>query len=251
MKEKKFKLNFTESQAKALLEKKGVIDRLIGGDQSEISPNYCDLVRLYLLVRERKPFTILEFGSGFSTIVMAYALKQNWDDYLAISTPLRYEKPSIVSVETTEIWKDNTCNKIERTGLSDFSKITFSTVYIAEFQGQICHFYDELPDIVPDFVYLDGPDPINVEGNIQGISFKNPRRTVMSGDILKYESTLLPGFFMVIDGRTNNARFLQRMLKRPFEVHYYEDMDITTFELTEPRLGKKNIFGLEAYSGKF
>jgi predicted O-methyltransferase YrrM len=81
---------FTESQAKDLLEKYGVIDRLVQGNQKEISANYSDLAHLYLVVRERKPFSILEFGSGFSTIVMAYALKQNWDEYHAIAASPQY-----------------------------------------------------------------------------------------------------------------------------------------------------------------
>lgn len=154
-----------------------------------------------------------------------------------------------MSLESAEKWRDNTIAKVEAAALSEFSEIAVSTVTVAEHRGQLCHFYDELPDVVPDFVYLDGPDPATVEGSINGLSFQNPKRTVMSSDILKYESTLLPGFFMIVDGRTNNARFLQRMLTREYTIQYYEGGDVTTFELTEPRLGRKNIFGWEAYSG--
>jgi hypothetical protein len=71
----------------------------------------------------------------------------------------------------------------------------------------------------------------------------------MSGDLLKYESTLVPGFFMILDGRNNNARFLERMVTRDYIVQHHESADVTTFELTEARLGQKNIFGWEAYSG--
>ena len=44
---------------------------------------------------------------------------------------------------------------------------------------------------------------------------------------------------MIVDGRTNNARFMQKMLKRSYEVRYHEGADVTTFELNETRLGKK------------
>ncbi len=243
--------NITEDEAWQFFEKLGIITILNQGLEEEIVPKWDDLVRLYFLVRERKPYEILEFGSGFSTILMAYALKQNWEEYcnnFSCNEKNRYEQPRIISIESSEIWRNNTQSKIENIGLSDFSKIVFSSVSIAEYQGQICHFYDQLPDVVPDFVYLDGPDPSTVQGNIHGISFQNPKRTVMSGDILKYESTLLPGFFMIIDGRTNNARFLQRMLRRQYSVQYHEGADVTTFELDEPRLGRKNIFGWEAYN---
>ena len=156
----------------------------------------------------------------------------------------------MVSIESSEKWMKNTKEKIKNAGLENFADVVFSKVKIAEYEGQICHFYDNLPDVVPDFVYLDGPDPSTVEGNISGLSFQNPKRTVMSGDILKYESTLLPGFFMIVDGRTNNARFLERMLKRTYDVQYHEGADVTTFELNEPRLGGENIFGWEAYAAK-
>ena len=223
------------------------------GDKVELPPKWGDLARLHKLVRERKPFQILEFGSGFSTIVMACALKQNYEEYLEIladrQSDRHYGQPNVVSVESSEKWQKNTRVKIDKAELSDYSKIVFSRVSMAEYQGQLCHFYDELPDVVPDFVYLDGPDPATVEGSINGLSFRNPKRTVMSADIIKYESTLLPGFFMIVDGRTNNARFLKRMLRRSYEVRYYPEADVTTFELEESRLGLKNIFGHEAYKG--
>jgi hypothetical protein len=239
----------TEAEGKSLLDKHGVADLLLEGSNSEIKPKWDDLARLYMLVRERKPFQVLEFGSGFSTIVMACALKQNWGDYLDCRPigPM-WPQPCIVSIESSEEWMENTRQKVEKAGLAEFAKIIFSTTTIGEHQGQVCHFYDELPDVVPDFVYLDGPDPSTVQGSINGLSFKNPKRTVMSGDILKYESTLLPGFFMIVDGRTNNARFLQRMFTRKYAVQYHLQADATTFELMETRLGVKNISGREAYT---
>ena len=238
----------SDVEGKSLLEMHGVADLLLEGSNLEIKPKWDDLARLYMLVRKRKPFQILEFGSGFSTIVMAYALKQNWEEYLeSCKTSQKWSRPRMVSIESSKKWMQNTITKIEKSKLSEFAKNIFSTVSIAEYQGQVCHFYNELPDIVPDFVYLDGPDPSTVKGSINGLSFKNPKRTVMSGDMLKYESTLLPGFFMIIDGRTNNARFLQRMLTREYAVHYHSQADTTTFELIETRLGIKNIFGWEAY----
>lgn len=251
--------NFSREVGRQFLQQNGLDQFIALGDKEELPPKWDDLARLYKLVRTRKPFQVLEFGSGFSTIVMAYALKQNWEQYLKIvaskqaSNAIRkcqHEKPGIVSIETSEKWSQNTRRKVESSDLSDFVEIAFSTVSIAEYSGQICHFYDALPDVVPDFVYLDGPDPSAVQGSLNGLSFQNPKRTVMSGDILKYESTLLPGFFMIVDGRTNNSRFLQRMLRRPYQVQHHQDADVTIFELQEPRLGKKNIWGVEAYSGE-
>ena len=246
--------DLTEDEAQAYLQSNGCSALVSVGAAEEIAPKWDDLARLHKLVRQHKPFTILEFGSGFSTVVMAHALQQNWSEYQKL--PDRrgggriYPQPRIVSLESSDKWRDNTIAKLAAAGLSNFSEIAVSTVTIAEHRGQLCHFYDKLPDVVPDFVYLDGPDPATVQGSINGLSFQNPSRTVMSGDVLKYESTLLPGFFMIIDGRSNNARFLQRNVTREYTIKHHEGGDVTTFELTEPRLGRKNIFGWEAYTQK-
>ena len=251
VKQKINRVNLTNIQSYKLLKTNGVIASLEQRQKVEISPKWTDLAKIYIQVRERKPFSILEFGSGFSTVVMACALKQNWQEYLKITKGQpKYEKPSITSIESSKKWKLNSELKIKKAGLSSFARIVFSGVRISEHQGQVCHFYEKLPNVVPDFVYLDGPDPADVTGSINGISFNNPKRTVMAGDILKYESTLLPGFFMMVDGRTNNARFLMRMLKRSYRVMVSEELDITTFELAEKRLGRKNIYGFEAYLSK-
>ncbi len=99
--------------------------------------------------------------------------------------------------------------------------------------------YDSLPDIVPDFIYLDGPDPKDIKGDINGLSFKCDKRTVMSGDVILMESTLLPNSFILVDGRTNNARFLKRMLLRNWKVNWNVEGDVTTFELDEEPLKYK------------
>lgn len=244
-------ISLSGKQSYKLLKTNSVIALLEQRRKVEISPKWADLAKIYIQVRERKPFSILEFGSGFSTIVMACALKQNWEEYLKIAKGQpKHEMPSIISVESSKKWKLNSELKIKKAVLSAFARIVLSGVQISEYQGQVCHFYEKLPNVVPDFVYLDGPDPADVKGSINGISFDNPKRTVMAGDILKYESTLLPGFFMMVDGRTNNARFLIRMLKRSYRVVVSKELDITTFELTEKPLEKRNIHRFDSYLSK-
>lgn len=241
-------LNISEEKAKTILEEAGITELLKKGNEGELQAMSPDLARLYILIRERKPFSVLEFGSGFSTIVIAFALRQNWQEYLdKCGNEPKFEKPQFISLETSAHWRQNTSDKMKSLGLDDFSDIRFSEVHIGEHNGQICHFYKDLPDIVPDFVYLDGPDPATVQGDINGITFKNPKRTVLAGDLLKYESTLLPGFFMIVDGRTNNCRFLERNFTRNFDMTWHKESDVTTFELNEDRLGRKNILGREAY----
>ena len=122
-----------------------------------------------------------------------------------------------------------------------------SEVEIGTFQGQLCHYFTSLPDVIPDFIYLDGPQPADVKGSIRGLTFQCPERTVMAADLLLMEPTFLPGTLILVDGRTNNARFLQNNFKRNYDMNWDKGGDITTFDLNEERLGKYNLLGADFF----
>lgn len=208
-----------------------------------------DLVRLHQLIRSRKSFTVLEFGVGFSTIIIADALLKNKMDWeqLDPQPKIRNRFPfQCFTVDTENQWIEKTKEKLP-TALKAIVSFQLSTVEIGTHNGQLCHFYKNLPDVVPDFIYLDGPDPKAVQGSINGMSFQCNERTVMSGDLLLMEPILLPGTFVLIDGRTNNARFLANNLKREYSINWDKVGDVTTIELTEERLGKYNLLGADFY----
>lgn len=228
----------------------GVFDGVSGKLNVPFPPEADDLVRLHKLIRKRKCFTVLEFGGGWSTIVMADALSKNKKDWESLP-----QKPEIrnrfmfqlFSVDTSLDWIKRTKEQFPG-HLIDYVHFQYSEVEIGTFAGQLCHYYKTLPDIVPDFIYLDGPDPKAVKGKINGLSFQEcPERTVMPADLLLMESTFLPGTFIVIDGATNNARFLARHFKRNYKVEWDKEGDVTTFELAEERLGKYNLLGSDFY----
>lgn len=208
-----------------------------------------DLARIHKIIRKRKPFTTMEFGVGFSTYVIANALRQNHQEWLALE-----DKPKIrnskafkhYSVDSNQHWLEHTKNQIPE-DLGEYVTFHHSTCSIGTYQDQICHYYDVLPDVIADFIYLDGPDPKDVQGSINGMTFQCPERTVMSGDLLLMESTFLPGTFIIVDGRTNNCRFLINNFKRNYATKWDQKGDITTFELIEERLGKYNILGSDVY----
>ncbi len=223
----------------------GVFDFVNGKLNIPFPPQTDDLVRLHQFIRSRKCFTVLEFGVGYSTIVMADALQKNHVDWEKLT-----QKPEIrnrfmfqlFSVDASKDWLENTKKRFP-SHLIDRVHFQYSEVEIGTYNGQICHYYKELPDIIPDFIYLDGPSPKDVKGSIHGLSFQCEERTVMSGDLLLMESTFLPGTFIIVDGRTNNTRFLERHFTRNYDIRRGEEGDITTFELVEQRLGKYNLLG--------
>ena len=227
----------------------GAFDAVSGKLNIPFPPVAEDLARLHRLIRKRKAFTILEFGSGLSTLVMADALSKNKADFLAIE-----EKPElrnrfmfqIFSVESDKQWIEHSQSNFPK-HLLEHVNFHYSEIKIDTFNGRICHFYDNLPDIVPDFIYLDGPNPKDVKGNVNGMTFQCDERTVMAADLLLMESILLPGTYILVDGRTNNARFLKNNFQRNFEMSWNKDDDVTSFELKEERLGKYNILGSDFY----
>ncbi len=235
--------------AKTTTTLRGVYDSVSGEVETAIPVDKEDLVRIHQLIRSRKCFTVLEFGVGFSTIIIADALMKNKADWekLENSPAIRNRFMfQCFSVDTSQKWMAIAKKRMPE-ALHSFVHFHFSKVEMGTYNGQMCHYYKNLPDIVPDFIYLDGPDPQAVEGTINGMSFQCMERTVMSGDVLLMESILLPGTFILIDGRTNNARFLKNNLKREYDIIWDKKGDVTTIELVEERLGKYNILGADFF----
>lgn len=70
------------------------------------------------------------------------------------------------------------------------------------------HRYRDLPDIVPDMIYLDGPAPSDVPG------WDGPP---ISSDAFHYEPMLKPGCLLVIDGRFTNLKYLKSRTQRVWD----------------------------------
>ena len=230
--------------------KKDLINEPISRNlKKQYNPEIIDLARIYNFIKKEKPFTILEFGVGYSTIVMAQALYENYctfdkDKKKKIRNSKMFQ---IYSVDTSKKWITNTSKKIPN-HLRKFIKLNHSKVKTILYNGEVCHVYSRIPDINPEFIYLDGPHPLDPVGNINNISFNCKERTPISADICFLESTLLPGTSILVDGRTNNVRFLERNLKRKYQIKWDRHGDVTFFKLTEKRLGNLNKLGFEFFS---
>lgn len=238
-------INFLENEDY----QEGTFDAVSGKQDVPWPPEADDLVRLHKLIRSGKCFTVLEFGVGWSTIIMADALYKNKRDWENLP-----QKPEIrnrfmfqlFSIDASQDWLERVKARFP-VHLIDQVHFQYSEIEIGTFNGQLCHYYKQLPDIVPDFIYLDAPCPKDVKGKINGLSFQCEERTVMAGDLLLMESTFLPGIFIIVDGSTNNARFLARNFTRRYKVNWDKKGDVTTFELKEKRLGRYNLLGSDFY----
>jgi hypothetical protein len=218
------------------------ISAIYDSQKNRIKPKYRDLARLHKIVMQRKVFSAVEFGVGFSTIVIADALQKNrhaWE-LLRDKPSIRYADPfKLYSVDAGKAWIEAT-KRMLPAYLKEQVHFHISEVKAGEYCGKYCHYYDNLPDVVPDFLYIDGPDPTDVKGSLRGIAWKNAERVVMSGDLLALEPLFLPGALVLIDGRTLNGRFVSAHLFRNWSICRSEKNDVTVFELQEKPLGKLN-----------
>lgn len=209
-------------------------------------PDYADLCRLHFLTLTRKPINLLEFGSGYSTMVFANAmqlLNQSFGDFSRDNFRAD-EHFHVYSIEEEQRFLD-----ITQARLSDELKphvsLSRSSVELIEYDHRFATVYTKLPNIAPDLIYLDGPSQFATTSEINGFSMANQCRMPMSADILRFEFFLEPGTLILVDGRTANARFLKAYLKRNW-AYFFDDIgDVHYFELQEAPLGKINATKLQ------
>jgi hypothetical protein len=224
--------NIRIKRADSYLKKTGLYDILISGDSGEYKVNPYDQYNLYKTIRKRNPKQILEFGVGFSSLTIAKALSENHKDDLRKGMD---EPGELISIDSNKEWIENTKNKFPEE-LMPYVDIRYSEAKTAMLNDEICHIFVELPDISPDFMYIDGPAPRDVIGKVENISFvleSGEHRTTVPGDLLLLESTLSAGFYLIVDGRVNAMHFLRRNLKRKYKYKWDRVMKYSTFELNE------------------
>lgn len=209
-------------------------------------PQYNDLCRLHWIILKRKVVNVLELGSGYSTAVMADAMRILFDHFWEWAKDnIRAEKHfHVFSVEESREFA-NTTNAIIQGKLSIFASVLRSSVEMVLVDNRITTMYSKLPNISPDLIYVDGPSRYATTQEINGFTFGNIARMPMSSDILRFEFFLEPGTLVLLDGRTANARFLKAYLKRNWAYSYDPEGDIHLFELQEPPLGRYNKIKLD------
>lgn len=210
-------------------------------------PVYADLARLHFLCLKRKALTVLEFGSGYSTVVMADAMARLHNRFAPwAARNLRVDDPFHVhAVEEAHRFVEITRQRLHAASVEDRASVRHSSVEIHLHDSRLSTVYSKLPNVAPDLIYLDGPSQYATAQEINGLSFASKARMPMSSDILRFEFLLEPGALIVVDGRTANARFLQAYLRRNWAYRHLPHGDIHLFELQESPLGKYNHRKLE------
>lgn len=200
--------------------KQKVISSKIERENELDPPEFNDLYFLYKTVREAHCVSILEFGSGFSTLIFAIALYQNYlqfgQEYLQkCNHPNAFE---LLTLDASPFFLETSLERIPHE-IRNFVSGHYSKVELFEFGGmggQIANRWVDLPNFTPDFIYIDGPDPEQIASEINGYKSKD-FSLPMSADILQREFFLWHGTQIILDGRGANAEFLKLNLKRDWE----------------------------------
>ena len=234
---KKFIPNY-ERKAINFFKSKDIYKYFISGDNSEIKPDYIDLKKIFELITSRKPKCVLEFGVGFSTICIALALKEN---------EIKGFDGQLYTVDAEKYWIKNSENKLP-SDLKKYVTFHYSSCSVSTINNQLVSIYDDLPNISPNFIFLDGPSPDSVKGEIHGLGFseKNSnfrgdgivkteegyrwQRRIVASDILLYESSSPHDFFILVDRRYINCNFLINNLKYKYTLKKDLALGIVTFE---------------------
>ena len=219
---------------------------------SPYKPHISDLYRLYKFVILNKRTTILEFGSGWSSLIFSLALNELKKKYSKKIKTLRRNNPfELFILENEKKYLNITKKRIlkfrKKLKLNHFPKIhySFSDVEMTLFQNKIATQYKKLPMCNPDFIYIDGPDQFNVKKEINGICTSHKDMMPMTCDILKFEYFYTPGTIIVCDGRSANAKFLKDHFRRNWLHKHDLKNDQHIFYLDDPVLGKYNKLQLE------
>ena len=207
-----------------------------------------DLYFLYQLIILNNRTTVLEYGCGWSTLIMHFALTMN-EKRFNKKTFTRCGNPfDLICVDNSKKFLNIAKKRVNKYS-KKFQKVKFfySEARMAKFQNRYCTEYKNHPLCNPDLIYIDGPSQWTIKNKIENFTVNHFSMMPMVSDVLKFEHFLTPGTIIVIDGRTANARFLKSNFQRNWKYIHSLKSDQNYFYLDEKPLGKWNIEQLKFY----
>jgi len=206
-------------------------------------PLVADLFSIYKYIRENRVVSVLEFGCGWSSLVIAEALRENYELHSEFFLKeVRHPNPfQLLSVDTSSHYISIAKSRLS-TDLLRFAVFHQSECKMSLVKDQIAHLYSDIPPWTADLVYLDGPDCDHVTGEINGFTVNfgdidKPYGLPMSGDLIRLEPFFWPGSHILTDGRGANAFFLRSNFTRAWTYKYDVTLDQHHFHLDEEPWG--------------
>ncbi len=211
-------------------------------------PDLKDLYMLYKIITLNNRCNILEYGSGWSSIILYAGLTHNKSRLKGKTYPRCLDPYHLEIVDDNKKYLNISKKRFFKFFKNSPNvKFNFCKAAMTEFNGKYCVYYQKHPLVNPDLIYLDGPDQFSIKNKINGFTVSKKEFMPMSCDILKYEHFLTPGTIIVVDGRMANVRFIRSNLQRKWSYYYYKDIEMSIFSLDEEPLGKLNLMQLDFY----
>ena len=177
------------------------------GSSTAYPPEMDDLYFLYSFVRDKSIVSVLEIGSGWSTLALALAISENKDNFGSdYMKSVRHPNPfQVLSLDASSEWSSVALGRLPQ-DLREFVVPNVSTARIAEWGGaggQVCSLFDNFPVFTADLIYLDGPNSDQVQGSVRGLQFEQPDSLPMhSFKLFSFHSFVVSWSFHVIFSAT-------------------------------------------------
>lgn len=110
--------------------------------------DYTDYLALYTYIRLKKPVEVLECGTGVTTIVMAFAMKENYEE--------TGKKGRITSMDDVEEWYVH-AKELLPSEFASYVDLQYSPSIIDAYSIFRGTRYSHVPDRPYEFVFTDGP----------------------------------------------------------------------------------------------
>ena len=195
---------------RCFLHELGLAEWELSRPKSALAPQFQDLWTLYWFIRDNQPQSILEYGVGHSSVVMALACFHN-------------QRGVVQSIDEEAGWAGSVARGFPKP-LQPHWAIMLSRTIQRHYNGQLVLQYVRSPTaygMVPDFIYIDAPDLFKGAGlHHDGIV-----------DPLYYEHLLKPGCVIAVDGRDGQCIMMQKYFKRNWEMRDQNKYDQRFFIL--------------------
>lgn len=227
------------------LDKQGNPVSISGNHDEPYKQVAADLEALRLIVETKKPLVVLEFGSGWSTLVICQALENLRGAHKTI--PFSVQRHTHAPFSLTTLDESAHWLEVAKTRLPDSFMQHVEFVHspvVQRLVGQVVTLsYSTIPMVKPDFIYLDGPSQFAVSEDPDSplvFGTNRPWFPPIASDLLRLEWLLDPGAVILIDGRGQNVEFLVRHLERDWAVTRFQNLDLTLMTLISPSIGDHN-----------
>jgi hypothetical protein len=175
------------------LQELGIIAYFDGYPPNAMRPKHDELLALYLVIQKRKPRVILELGGGYSTFVIAHAVRELHE---------RNDKAIFYSVDESDYWQQVVKDHLPKHLLS-FVRFWRADPKLIDLNGEAVSIYNSLPVEAANLVFVNG-------GLVQG--------NKIGADALLLERNAPDDYAILVDERRHTVAFLKRTLAHRYVI---------------------------------